>query len=140
LISKASYFCLSPFHRILESENDLGWKGPYRSSSSHPSAMGSDPFHQPRLLPAPSNLALNPAREGAATASLDNLGQGFTTLRVRNFFLMSNLNPPLFQLKAITPCPVTPCPCQNPLSSSLAASSGTGRLLSGVPGPSFSPG
>jgi len=30
-------------------------------------------FHQPRLLRAPSNLALNPAREEAATASLGNL-------------------------------------------------------------------
>jgi len=35
--------------------------------------MSRDIFHQPRLLRAPSNLALNPAREGAATASLGNL-------------------------------------------------------------------
>ena len=27
--------------------------------------MGRDTFHQPRVLRAPSNLALNPAREGA---------------------------------------------------------------------------
>jgi len=46
-----------------------------------------DPFPQPRVLRAPSNLALNPAREGAATASLGNLGQGLTTLSVKNFFL-----------------------------------------------------
>jgi len=45
--------------------------------------MGRDPFHLPRVLPAPSNLALNPAREGAATASLGSLGQGLTTLRVK---------------------------------------------------------
>jgi len=32
--------------------------------------MGRDPFPQPRVLRAPSNLALSPAREGAATASL----------------------------------------------------------------------
>jgi len=37
-------------------------------------------FHQPRVLRAPSSLALNTAREGAATASLGNLGQGLTTL------------------------------------------------------------
>ena len=35
--------------------------------------MSRDIFHQPRVLRAPSNLALNPAREGAATASLGNL-------------------------------------------------------------------
>jgi len=41
---------------------------------------------------------LNPAREGAATASLGNLGQGFTTLLGKNFFLISNLNLPSFSL------------------------------------------
>jgi len=35
------------------------------------------------MLRAPSNLALNPARERAATASLGNLGQGLIILRVR---------------------------------------------------------
>ena len=63
--------------------------------------MGKDTFHQPRVLPAPSNLALNTAREGAATASLDNLFQGLTTLRVQNFFLISNLNLPSFSLKLL---------------------------------------
>jgi len=41
--------------------------------------MGRDTFHQATLLKAPSNLALNTVREGAATASLDNLFQGLTT-------------------------------------------------------------
>jgi len=44
------------------------------------------------LLKAPSNLALDTAREGAATASLGNLCQCLTTLIVKNFFLISNLN------------------------------------------------
>jgi len=61
--------------------------------------MGKDPFRQPRVLRAPSNLAFNTAREGAATASLSNLGQGLPTLRVKNFFLVSNLNLPSFSLK-----------------------------------------
>ena len=39
-------------------------------------------FHQTRSLRAPSNLALNTAREGAATASLGNLGQCLTTLSI----------------------------------------------------------
>jgi len=46
--------------------------------------MGRDIFHQTRLLKAPSNLALNTAREGAATAPLGNLGQGLITLTVKN--------------------------------------------------------
>jgi len=54
--------------------------------------MSRDVFLQTRVLRAPSNLALNPAREGAATASLGNLGQGLTTLMGKNFFLRSHLN------------------------------------------------
>jgi len=37
--------------------------------------MSWDVFHQTRVLRAPSNLALNPAREGAGTASLGNLAR-----------------------------------------------------------------
>jgi len=51
------------------------------------------------LLRAPSNLALNTAREGAATASLGNLFQSLTTLTVKNFFLISHLNLPSFSSK-----------------------------------------
>jgi len=61
--------------------------------------MGRDPFHQTRLLRVPSNLALNTAREGASTASLGNLGQCLTTLMVKNFFLISDLNLPSFALE-----------------------------------------
>jgi len=61
--------------------------------------MGRDTFHWARLLKAPSNLALNTAREGAATASLGNLCQGLTTLTVKNFFCKSSLNLPFFSLK-----------------------------------------
>jgi len=51
------------------------------------------------LLEAPSNLALNTAREGASTASLGNLFQCLTTPILKNFFLISNLNIPSFFLK-----------------------------------------
>jgi len=63
--------------------------------------MGRDIFHQPRLLRAPSNLALNTAREGAATASLGNLGQGLTNLTVNNFFLTANLSLPFSSLRPV---------------------------------------
>jgi len=79
--------------------------------------MGRDRFPQPRLLPAPSNLALNTPREGAATAPLSTPCQGLTALTGKNFLLISNLNLPSFS------------PCKNSLSSSLADPSGTGRLL-----------
>jgi len=57
--------CSWPFPLIIQSWNGLGWKGPYRSSSSNPPAMGRDVFHQTRLLRTPSSLSLNTAREGA---------------------------------------------------------------------------
>jgi len=92
---------------IIEAQNGLGWKGPSKIVSFQPPAMGRDPFHQPRVLQALSSLALNPAREGAATASLGNLGQGLTTLMVKKFFLISNLNLPSFSLE---PSPLVPSP------------------------------
>jgi len=48
-----------------------------------------------------SNLALNTARDWAATASLGNLGQGLTSLRVKNFYLISNLNLFFLSLKPL---------------------------------------
>jgi len=79
------------------------WVGSYlidHLNSNFP-AMGRDTFHQTRLLKAPSSLAWNTSREGAATASLGNLGQGLTTLIVKNFFVISNLNLPSFSLELL---------------------------------------
>jgi len=49
----------------------------------------------------PPNLALNTAREGAASASLGNLCQGFINLTVKNLFLLPNLNLLSFSLKPL---------------------------------------
>jgi len=54
------------------------------------------------LLRAPSSLALNTSREGAATTFLGNLCQCLTTVIVKNFFLISNLKLPSFSLKPLT--------------------------------------
>jgi len=48
--------------------------------------------HQTRLPRATSSLALNASRDGASTTSLGNLFQCITTLWVKNFLLISNLN------------------------------------------------
>lgn len=71
------------------------------------------------LLKIPSNLAFNSSRDGTSTASLCGLFQCLTTLTANNFFLTSNVKS-LCQFKAIPPCPITTCPCQKSLSSSLA--------------------
>jgi len=54
---------------------------------------------QTRLPRATSSLALNASRAGASTASLGNLFQCVTTLCVKNFLLISNLNLPCPSLK-----------------------------------------
>jgi len=64
-----------------------------------PLPWAGTPSTRPGCYPVPSNLALNTAREGAATASLGSLFQCFTTLTVKNFFLISNLNLPSFSLQ-----------------------------------------
>jgi len=77
----------------------FGLEGTLQTISFQPLTMGTDPFHQTRVLQAPSNLALSTAREGAATVSLGSLRQGLTVLRVENFFLTSNLYLLSFSLK-----------------------------------------
>ncbi|NXN49426.1 SLF1 protein, partial [Rynchops niger] len=83
------------------------------STKSHPvqpPAMSMDIFKENRLLQALSSRALNPSRDGAATASLGNLGQGLTPLTAKNFFPISHLNLPSFSLKQLCPCPIASGP------------------------------
>lgn len=49
-------------------------------------------FHETKLFKAPFNLNLNTSRNKAATTSLSNLLQCLTTLKVKNFLLISNLD------------------------------------------------
>ncbi|KAJ7423610.1 hypothetical protein WISP_33135 [Willisornis vidua] len=56
--------------------------------------MGRDTSHQPRVLQALSNLALDTPRDGAATASLPNLCQGLPTLTGKDSFSISHLSLP----------------------------------------------
>ena len=64
---------------------------------------------QPGLPRAPSSLALNASRDGASTTSLGNLFQCITTLWVKNFLLISNLNLPCLSLKPF-PLVLSRCP------------------------------
>jgi len=93
-----------PIGFITESWNHrMVWVGKDLKDHLVPTALatGRDTFHQTRLLKAPAYPALNTTREGAATASLGKLCQGLTTLRVKKFFLLSNLNLPSFSLKSL---------------------------------------
>ena len=64
--------------------------------------MGRDSFHYPRLLKAPSNMALNASKEGISIISPGNLFQYLTTLIVKNFLLIASLSLPSFSLKPLT--------------------------------------
>jgi len=54
--------------------------------------LNRDISNYTRLRRALSNLILNTSREWASTTSPSKLCQCFTTLVVKNFFLMSSLN------------------------------------------------
>jgi len=80
---------------------------------------------------------LNTAREGAATASLGNLGQCFTTLMGKNFFLISNLNLPSFHLEPFPLVLSLHLLVKSPSPSFLSAPSGTGSYSKVPPEPSL---
>ena len=86
---------------IIESYHRMAWVE--KDHSDHPvstsPALCRVTNHQTRLPRATSSLALNAARDGAFTTSLGNLFQCFTTLWVKNFLLISNLNLPCLSLK-----------------------------------------
>jgi len=93
-----------------------------------------------QVAQSPVQPALNTAREGAATASLGNLCQGLTTLIVKNFFLISNLNLPSFSLKPLSLVLSCHALVESPSPALLQAPSGTERLLQGDPTAFSSPG
>jgi len=85
-------------NKFIESQNGLGWKGPHLipkpcHGQGH---LPPDQFAQSLVQPG-----LEHFQEGAATASLGNLCQGLTTLRVKNFFLTANLNLSCYSLKPL---------------------------------------
>jgi len=82
-------------------QHALGWKGPLKAIQSNPPAMSRDIFNSIRLLGGPFHLTLNVSRDGASTASLGNPFQCFTTVIVKNVFLLSRLNLPSFSLKLL---------------------------------------
>ena len=102
--------------------------------------MGRDNFHQTRILPAPSNFALNTSREGTGTISLGNLGQGLTTFIIKNYILIHILNLPSFNLKPLPFVLSLHTLVKSPSPALSQAPSGTGRLLGGLPGDFASPG
>ena len=90
--------------------------------------------HQLRLPRASSNLVLNASGDGASTASLGNLFQCLTTLWVKNFLLISNLNLPSFSLKLLLLVLSLHDPVKSPLQLYCSPHLNTGRLQSGLPG------
>jgi len=120
---RTSKTCPTAVHRITEW---FGLEGTIRSSGSNSPAKSRGIFQETRLLRAPSNLALNTAREGAATTPLGSLCQCFTTLMVKNFILISNLNLPPISLEPFPLVLSLHTLVKSPSPSFLLAPSGTG--------------
>ena len=110
-------------------KNDLGQKGPLRSTSSSPPAGGMDASLQTRLLKALSSLVLSASREGESTTFLGSL---FYHSHSKEFLPNIQSKFTIFQFKTISPCPVATCLQKKSLSSlqgTCRPPSGTGRLL-----------
>jgi len=58
---------------------------------------GQGPLPPAQAAPSSIQPGLERCQGGSAMASLGNLGQGLTALRVKNFFLISDVNLPLFR-------------------------------------------
>lgn len=84
--------------KIIDSWNSLGWKRPRRSSSSK-SFCGLE--HLPQIAQSLIQ-SLNTSRAGISVAPLVNPFQCLTTLRVKNYFLISNLNLMSFSVKPLS--------------------------------------
>ena len=101
-----------------ESQNGVGWKGPFRSSSSNSPAMSRVATQQLRLPRAPSNLALSTS-SWWSTHNLSgpefSLCQCLTSLWVKNFLLSSNLDLLSFSSK---PSPIVLLPSDHVKSQS----------------------
>lgn len=85
----------------IESQNGLGSKGSSKLIWSKILATSRAIFHQTRLLWALSSTKSFQA--WASTSFLGNLCQSSTALLINNFFLLSSLNLPFFNVKLLPP-------------------------------------
>jgi len=107
----------------------------------HPPAHMQGPLPPAQGAPSPIQPGLEPCQGGAATASLGDLGQGLTTLIVKNFFLTSDLNLPSLNLKpsALVLSPHAPVTSPSPsLSQPLQALAAALRSPRSLPFPRLS--
>ena len=84
----------------------FGLEGTFKGHLVQPPAASRAVFGLMRLLRAPSNRTVNVCRDGGSTTSLGNLCQCFTTLMVKNVFLLSSMNLASFSYRTITPCSI----------------------------------
>jgi len=103
------------------SQNGLGWQGPYRSSSSNPPATGQGHLPLDQVAQSPIQPGLEPCQGGGI---YNFSGQPVSVPHhphSKEFLSYIQFKFVLFQFKAITPCPITTCPCKKSLSSFLVA-------------------
>ena len=100
LILEVSYCCFIHLNVTLKSQNHLGWKGPWRSSS--PTVNLALAVSNYTVSPsAMSTLLLNTSRDGDSTTSLGSPFQCPTTHPGKKYFLISSLNLPWCNLRPL---------------------------------------
>jgi len=90
---------------ITASSNALG--GTFRGHPAHPPCSERGHLQGDPAAPSPVRSPWNIPRDGASPTSPGSLGQGSTTLIVKNFVLRSSLNLPCLSLKPLLRGPAT---------------------------------
>ncbi|KAK4807110.1 hypothetical protein QYF61_018451 [Mycteria americana] len=80
---------------------EFGLEGNFKGHLVQPPCNEQGHLQLDQVAQSPDKLTLTVSRDGASTTSLGNLFQCFTTLIVKNFFLISSLNLPSFSLKPL---------------------------------------
>ena len=88
------------FFSFTESQNHIGWKGPWRSSSPTVN-LALAVSNYTISLSAMSMWLLNTSRDGDSTTALGSPFQCLTTHSVKKYFLISSLNLPWCNLRPL---------------------------------------
>jgi len=117
-------------HKIIEW---FGWERTFRGHLAQSPCSEQGHLQLDQGAPSPIQPGLERFQRWASTISLGNLCQGFTTLTVKNFFLISSLNLPSLNLKPSSLVLFQQALLERLFPSFLKAPSGTGRLQWGLP-------
>jgi len=107
----------------------FGLEGTLKLIWFQPPCHGQGPLLPAQGAQSSIQPGLEPCQGGGSHSFSGQPGPGPHCPQSEEFLPYIQSKPPLFQLEAITPCPVAPCPCHKALSIPLTGPSGHWHLL-----------